>query len=140
VVPIAILLVLMTPYVPHTRDDAALQVELKKLDSAERFALAFLQVVGAEQRECSAAVVDQVRSRDLKVICADFDGAFEELEKLSQTPWPEHVLTADLSPPPLSFAAETDWETTGPVRQRLYRVGESVVGVRFIPGEVLLVW
>jgi hypothetical protein len=129
---------LMTPFIADTPNEVP-EVELR-LDSAERFALAFLQVVGAEKRECSPAVVDQVRMRDLRVICATFDGAFEELAKLSEAPWPEHVLTADLSPPALRFSAETEWETTGPVRQRLYRVGENVVGVRYVLGEVLVIW
>jgi hypothetical protein len=138
VLQLAILLALASPYVTEVREEIP-EVEVK-LDTAERFARAFLEVVGAERRECSPAVLDQVRSRDLQVMCAGFDSGFEELEKRSQEPWPDHVLMADLSPPTLRFRPETEWETTGPVRQRLYRVGDSVVGVRFIPGEVLLVW
>ncbi len=101
-----------------------------------------LRGVGAEKVACSPRVIEQVRAQKMSVVCARFDGDFArfelrwDLQMILNEPSPDDD-PADWKP---TAEPQTDWELNGVSHDRIYRVGNKAVGVRFSRGELLLIW
>ena len=86
--------------------------------------------------------MEQVRTHRMKAVCARFDGSFERFEirwglQMIQNEVPEdREATAGQS----TVEPQTEWESNGPIHDRIYLVGAHAVGVRFASGDVLMVW
>jgi hypothetical protein len=106
------------------------------------FAHTMIRGVGAEHTECKADLLLQVRSREMQIVCARFDGSFARFE----IRWDLEMLQRD-RPSPTSYGtveppatALTGWESNSGDYDRIYRIEGKAIGVRFNGGDVLLVW
>ena len=90
---------------------------------------AALRGIGAQATACPAPVVEQTRARDMAVMCARFDGDFENF----RTKWAEWTAAAE---------PKTGWSVSGLGLNydRIYAIGAQAVGVRFARGEILIVY
>jgi hypothetical protein len=109
---------------------------------ARTFVESMLQGVGAQRTECVPEIEQQIRTREMNAVCARFEGSFERFEVrwglqmiLNEPPEPD-----DLRPPQVLIEALTDWEPNGDDYDRIYRVQGKAIGVRFMRGDVLMVW
>lgn len=106
----------------------------------ETFADDMLRAVGATRIECTSEVARQVQAHEMNAVCARFDGDFERFSlrwnlQLLQAIGEETYLDYPRAQP------TTDWEiTSDQVYDRIYRVGNTAVGVRFSLGDVLMIW
>lgn len=106
------------------------------------FVAEMIRGVGALPAQCDSDVVTDAATQDMTAICATFDGEFEHFQAL----WAMHLLRDaylddedDAGPVPPS-EAKTAWETRGGAHERIYAVGTAVVGIRFVAGEIIVVW
>lgn len=101
-----------------------------------------LRGVGAEKIRCSPRIVEQVRAQKMNVVCARFDGDFRrfELRWDLQMIQNEPSLDDDSADSKPTAQPQTDWELNGESHDRIYRVGNKAVGVRFARGDLLLIW
>lgn len=109
---------------------------------ARSFAYAMLDGVGAQQSDCPLEVQRQTLQRDMRSVCATFNGTFESFRALwdNRLPDPEPA-PGQLRPPARAAAVpQTGWEPRGVHFERIYLVGQTVVGVRFSLGDVIIVY
>lgn len=101
-----------------------------------------VRAIGATPVACSADVLDNTQSYDMQVVCATFDGDFEQF----QWRWTMHLLQNALANQRNGSGKlphtepQTSWERHGAIHERIYAVGRTVVGVRFHLGELILVY
>ena len=98
--------------------------------------------IGAQETKCSTDVREQVQSREMRVACATFAGEFQHFE----TRWNIQLLRieaarefAGMQTHPVAVP-QTAWEHSGEGHARIYRVGDAALGIRYAPGELLMVW
>lgn len=109
---------------------------------AETFITAMLEGVGAVERQCPVDVRERIEQREMRVVCARFEGDFNSFESR----WTLHILQDAMfdnnygggTIPP--FEARTGWEVSGSTYDRIYYIGQSTLGVRFTEGEILMVY
>jgi hypothetical protein len=92
--------------------------------------------------DCPEGVADSVASRGLRSICARFEGDFESF-RAAWDVWHDadfDVQMLDGSHRSVRGEPRTDWEQNGEERERIYGVGDGVVGVRVGVGQLLLVY
>ena len=101
-----------------------------------------LRGIGAEKTACPADVMEQVRAHQMKVVCARFEGSFERFEVRWGLQMIQHEGPEDREPAARRtlIQPKTDWERNGAIHDRVYLVGEHAIGVRFVSGDVLMVW
>jgi hypothetical protein len=106
------------------------------------FVETMLTGIGAEERQCAPEIVEQVRAREMHVVCASFEGSFERFELRWGLQISRNELIKGLTPedPKPVAVPQTGWEAAGPVHERIYVVGRKAIGVRFTAGELLMVW
>lgn len=113
-------------------------------EAVERFAAELLESVGAERRRCPDPVTEQVGLRNMRAICAAFDGDFERLARISADRFDRPPAASPEGPPAAPDASSirpaTPWERSGGAHERIFRVGDASVGVRHVPGVILVVW
>ena len=84
-------------------------------------------LTAAHEAECSSLVRDETNVRFMGVLCASFEGSFEEFRSRLQ-------LDRD------DVVARTAWEVSGALHERIFSIDQTVIGVRFQAGEVLVVY
>ena len=105
------------------------------------FAKRMFAGIGAEERACRPEVVREIEAREMSALCASFPGSFARFElrwdlELHQREAGREAADSEPRIQPL-----TDWESNGSRYERIYRVEQKAVGVRFEGGgEILLVW
>jgi hypothetical protein len=105
------------------------------------FAKRMFAGIGAEERACRPEVMREIEARDMTALCASFNGSFARFElrwdiELHQ----KEAARAEPDSEPI-VQPLTDWESNGSRHERIYRVEQKAVGVRFEGGgELLLVW
>ena len=109
---------------------------------ARQFIDESLRGIGAERIACPADVTEQVRTRRMNAVCARFDGSFKRFEvrwglQMIQNEGPEGREPAAGR---TTVEPQTEWESTGAIHDRIYLVGVHAIGVRFVSGDVLMVW
>ena len=106
------------------------------------FVETMLTGIGAEKRPCAPEIVEQVRAREMQVVCASIEGSFERFELRWGLQISRNELIEGLTPddPKLVAIPQTGWESAGPVHERIYVVGKKALGVRFTAGDLLMVW
>jgi len=121
---------------------AAAAAAAASTDDATRFVAQMFRGVGVAPAQCAESIAHDASSRSMNAVCATFDGDFEEFRAM----WALSLLVDayaderdDAGPVP-QYDARTDWEPRGDAHERIYRVGASVVGVRFSRGDVIVVW
>ena len=107
----------------------------------ETFADDMIRAIGATRTDCAHEVMRQVEAHDMRAVCARFDGDFERfslrwnLQMLQETGDEEAIAAWPRA------QATTEWElTSDQIYDRIYRVGNTAVGVRFSLGDVLMIW
>jgi len=88
---------------------------------------AALRDIGARATECSTDVKEAIRSREMGVLCARFDGDFEAF----RSQWRRRLSRVE---------PKTGWSVNGATYDRIYAVGTQAVGIRFSMGEILVVF
>ena len=109
------------------------------VDPTRKFVDRMLEGIEAEPIECPGEVLDLAQNRDVKVICASFEGDFDRFEYL----WSIELLRGAMHPSKDNgphTLPQTAWETTGEVHERVYTVGETALGVRVSTGYVMLAY
>jgi len=109
---------------------------------ARSFAYEMLDGVGAREADCSLEVQRQTLQRDMRAVCATFNGPFENFRALWNNRLPEPEPGQEQRNPlvrPVA-KAQTGWEPRGVNFERIYLVGQTVVGVRFSLGDVIIVY
>jgi hypothetical protein len=92
------------------------------------FAKRMFAGIGAEERACRPEVMREIEARDMTALRWDIE--LHQKEAARAEPDSEPIVQ------PL-----TDWESNGSRHERIYRVEQKAVGVRFEGGgELLLVW
>lgn len=119
----------------------ATATELEPPLRPEAFADDMIRAIGATPTDCAHEVVLQVEAHDMRAVCARFDGNFERFSLR----WSLQILqeTGDEETPEAwpQAQATTEWELTNEqIYDRIYRVGNTAVGVRFSLGDVLMIW
>lgn len=106
------------------------------------FVETMLSGIGAEQRQCAPEVIEQVRARQMQVVCASFEGSFERFELRWGLQISRNELIDGLTPedPRPVAVPQTGWEAQGAAHERIYVVGKKALGVRFTAGDLLMVW
>ena len=111
-------------------------------DDVLTFISEMLHGVEATRIDCPEPVTEATRSRDMRVVCAKFNGDFESFESR----WQLHLRLEALmdgetgSRRVPGSQPHTDWETRSGGYERIYAVGTKAVGVRFFHGDVLMVY
>ncbi|MCP3979201.1 MAG: hypothetical protein GY716_07690 [bacterium] len=105
------------------------------------FITGMINGVGATPSRCDSVVEGNATARRMTAMCATFDGSFEDFEAR----WALYMLSdAYRRNNGKSYnlphsEPQTAWEERGDIHERIYAVGESVVGVRFYLGEIIMV-
>jgi len=110
-------------------------------EKALQFIDGMLGGIDARKIECSDEVRHQVKTREMKAVCAKFDGRFE----LFRPRWDAYHQRQFGPAPGLPGRdspgiPQTDWLASGTRHERVYSLSETVIGVRFQEGEVLVVY
>ena len=91
------------------------------------FIEAALRDIGARPTECSTDVKEAIRSREMDVMCARYDGDFESF----RSRWRRRLSRVE---------PKTGWAINGETYDRIYSLGAQAVGIRFSMGEILVVF
>lgn len=120
----------------------AAATEDAEIAAARTFADETLRRIGAQTVACSASIEKQVQEQAMNAVCARFENSFSRFE----VRWDLQMI--QLEPRDAAGSGRmhptaeplTEWELNGAVHDRIYRVGNKAVGVRFAEGDVLIVW
>ena len=98
--------------------------------------------VEAELIVCPMDVLRDVRTHDMNAVCATFNGDFEQFEwrwtlSLLRESFADQQETGGVLP---RTEPQSSWEIHEGNHERIYAVGEDVVGVRFSEGDVIIVY
>jgi hypothetical protein len=107
------------------------------------FARRMIAGIGAEERECRPEIAREIQAREMNVVCASFDGSFARFELRWDLALYDGAGSSRRGTEPPEPAAHplTEWESNGTQHDRIYRVQQKAVGVRFTGGgELLVVW
>jgi len=110
-------------------------------ENALKFIDGMLGGIDARKIECSEEVRHQVETREMKAVCAKFDGQFE----LFRPRWDSYHqrqfgATQGLPGRDSPGIPQTEWLASGTRHERVYSLSKTVIGVRFQEGEVLVVY
>jgi hypothetical protein len=102
------------------------------------FVRGMLGAVKAEEVDCPASVIEAVTLRGMSVVCAHFEGSFESFRSAWDA---QHVAEFGRGArESVRGEPRTGWELRGETYERIYSVRQSVIGVRFWSGNVILVY
>ncbi|MCP3980053.1 MAG: hypothetical protein GY716_12175 [bacterium] len=111
-------------------------------DRALAFIAHMVRGIQATAMECPEAVLDELSGGQVRAVCAEFDGDFTLFRKR----WTLRLLLnasleteSETSPQPQALA-RTEWQSNADVHERVYSVGDTLVAVRFVGGELLLAY
>ena len=105
------------------------------------FAKRMFAGIGAEERACKPEVLREIEAREMSAACASFPGSFARFELRWDLELYQRPSGSEDAEPTRKVQPLTDWETNGTRHERIYRIEQKAVGVRFEgPGELLLVW
>ena len=104
------------------------------------FAKRMFAGIGAEERACKPEILREIEAREMTALCASFQGSFARFELR----WDLELYqrgASESAEPVRKVQPLTDWESNGTRYERIYRVEQKAVGVRFEGGgELMLVW
>ena len=108
---------------------------------ARMFIDAMVGGVAAKPERCPEVVVQVTEMRQMAVVCASYDGSFEEFREAWKASMRSSYAGRDRYPTSRSEAkSRTAWEKGEGHYERIYAVGETIVGVRFTDGDLLFVY
>lgn len=109
---------------------------------AETFIGQMLRGVGATETKCPDEVIETTRAREMRAVCAEYDGDFESFRSRWRSRLFGHTTLDPTTLPPILPRVEpkTAWEPVGISHDRIYAVGHRAVGVRFTTGDILIVY
>lgn len=105
------------------------------------FIQAMVGGVQAKSKPCPDVVVEVTDLRNMAAVCAFYDGDFDGFRAAWHASMQSSYAGADRYRTARSEAqSRTDWEEGNGFYERIYAVGETIVGVRFTKGELLFVY
>ena len=108
---------------------------------ARLFIDAMVGGVEAKPKPCPDIVVEVTEARGMAVVCARYDQDFETFRELWQASMLSSSAGNDRYTTQRSEAkSRTDWEAGPGHYERIYAVGQTIVGVRFTDGDLLFVY
>jgi len=108
---------------------------------ARLFIQAMVGGVQAKTRPCPDDVVAVTDMRDMAVVCAYYDGNFEDFHAAWEASMRSSYAGNDRYRTARSEAqSRTGGEQGAGYSERIYAVGETIVGVRFTDGDLLFVY
>ena len=108
---------------------------------ARVFIEAMVNGIEAKPTSCNGDVVEVTEMRGMAVVCAEYERSFESFQAAWQANMESSYASNDRYRTRRSEAkSRTDWEQGTGHYERIYAVGETIVGVRFTGGQLLFVY
>ena len=108
---------------------------------ARVFIEAMVNGVEAKPTSCNGDVVEVTEMRGMAVVCAEYEQSFDSFRAAWQANMKSSYASNDRYRTRRSEAkSRSDWEQGAGHYERIYAVGETIVGIRFTDGQLLFVY